>query len=71
MFTQSVPPSIIDNMTSSDMVVREGGDVSLVCRAGGYPEPYVMWRREDGQDFHYNGESGKKREHVSQKLRVH
>lgn len=54
-----VPPSIIDNMTSTDMVVREGSDVSLVCRASGYPEPYVMWRREDGQDFNYNGESGK------------
>ncbi|XP_041968128.1 lachesin-like isoform X2 [Aricia agestis] len=52
-----VPPSIIDNMTSTDLVVREGSDVSLVCRASGYPEPYVMWRREDGQDFNYNGES--------------
>ncbi|XP_063827406.1 lachesin-like isoform X2 [Ostrinia nubilalis] len=51
-----VPPSIIDNMTSTDMVVREGSDVTLVCRASGYPEPYVMWRREDGQDFNYNGE---------------
>lgn len=52
-----VPPSIIDNMTSTDMVVREGSDVTLVCRGSGYPEPYVMWRREDGQDFNYNGES--------------
>ncbi|CAG9120997.1 unnamed protein product [Plutella xylostella] len=52
-----VPPSIIDNMTSTDVVVREGSDVTLVCRASGYPEPYVMWRREDGQDFQYNGES--------------
>lgn len=46
-------------MTSTDMVVREGTDVTLVCQASGYPEPYVMWRREDGQDFNYNGESGK------------
>ncbi|XP_013139539.1 PREDICTED: neurotrimin-like isoform X2 [Papilio polytes] len=52
-----VPPSIIDNMTSVDTVVREGSDVTLVCRASGYPDPYVMWRREDGQDFNYNGES--------------
>ncbi|XP_053605781.1 lachesin-like isoform X1 [Plodia interpunctella] len=50
-----VPPSIIDNMTSTDMVVREGSDVTLQCRATGYPEPYVIWRREDGQDFNYNG----------------
>lgn len=40
------------------MVIREGSDVTLVCRASGYPEPYVMWRREDGQDFNYNGEAG-------------
>ncbi|XP_068623368.1 neurotrimin-like isoform X2 [Battus philenor] len=52
-----VPPSIIDNMTSVDTVVREGNNVTLVCRASGYPEPYVMWRREDGQDFNYNGQS--------------
>ncbi|KAM3967129.1 lachesin [Aphomia sociella] len=52
-----VPPVIIDNMTSMDMVVREGTNVTMVCRATGYPEPYVMWRREDGQEFNCNGES--------------
>ncbi|KAL4718721.1 hypothetical protein ACJJTC_005767 [Scirpophaga incertulas] len=52
-----VPPVIIDNMTSTDMVVREGTNVTMVCRATGYPEPYVMWRREDGQEFNCNGES--------------
>ncbi|XP_062525063.1 lachesin isoform X2 [Bombyx mori] len=52
-----VPPTIIDNMTSTDMVVREGSNVTMVCRATGYPEPYVMWRREDGQEFNCNGES--------------
>lgn len=49
---------IIDNMTSTDMVVREGTNVTMVCRAMGYPEPYVMWRREDGQEFNCKGESG-------------
>ncbi|KOB67631.1 putative Lachesin [Operophtera brumata] len=44
-------------MTSTDMVVREGTNVTMVCRATGYPEPYVMWRREDGQEFNCNGES--------------
>lgn len=53
-----VPPVIIDNMTSTDMVVRESTNVTMVCRATGYPEPYVMWRREDGQEFNCNGESG-------------
>ncbi|CAK1579352.1 unnamed protein product [Parnassius mnemosyne] len=52
-----VPPMIIDNMSSTDMVVREGINVTMHCRATGYPEPYVMWRREDGQEFNCNGES--------------
>ncbi|CAG9857279.1 unnamed protein product [Phyllotreta striolata] len=52
-----VPPSIIDKETSSDMVVLESTNVSLTCKATGYPEPYVMWRREDGEDIKYNGEN--------------
>ncbi|XP_065204686.1 lachesin-like [Planococcus citri] len=51
-----VPPKIIEDETSSDMVVRELNDVVLQCKATGYPEPYVMWRRGDGNDFNYNGE---------------
>ncbi|XP_071449936.1 lachesin-like [Hetaerina americana] len=52
-----VPPSIVDQETSGDMVVREGSNVTLVCKAVGYPEPYVMWRREDGEDISYNGKN--------------
>jgi len=54
----SVPPSIVDKETSSDMVVREGSNVSMACKAEGYPEPYIMWRREDGDDINYNGNEG-------------
>jgi len=54
----AVPPTIIDKETSSDMVVRESTNVTLACKATGYPEPYVMWRREDGANFNFNGESG-------------
>ncbi|XP_037912590.1 lachesin isoform X2 [Hermetia illucens] len=46
-----VPPMINETMTSNDMVVREGTNVTLVCKARGYPEPYVMWRREDGEEM--------------------
>lgn len=46
-------------MTSNDMVVREGTNVSLMCKARGYPEPYVMWRREDGDEMSIAGENGK------------
>ncbi|KAG7211701.1 hypothetical protein KM043_010951 [Ampulex compressa] len=52
-----VPPSIISKETSTDMVVREASNVTLMCKATGYPEPYVMWRREDGKNINYNGES--------------
>ncbi|XP_029171161.1 lachesin isoform X2 [Nylanderia fulva] len=52
-----VPPSIITKDTSTDMVVREASNVTLTCKATGYPEPYVMWRREDGKNINYNGES--------------
>ncbi|XP_050532750.1 lachesin-like isoform X2 [Daktulosphaira vitifoliae] len=52
-----VPPSIVDKETSTDMVVREASNATLVCKAAGYPEPYVMWRREDGDDINYNGET--------------
>ncbi|XP_065334822.1 lachesin-like isoform X2 [Cloeon dipterum] len=50
-----VPPTILDKETSSDMVIREGSNVSMTCKAEGYPEPYVMWRREDGENINYNG----------------
>ncbi|KAF6213701.1 hypothetical protein GE061_011423 [Apolygus lucorum] len=51
-----VPPRILEKDSSTDMVVRETSDVSLQCRAKGYPDPYVMWRREDGKDINYNGD---------------
>lgn len=54
----SVSPTIIDQETSSDMVVLESTNVSLTCKATGYPEPYVMWRREDGEVIRYNGQDG-------------
>jgi len=40
------------------MVVREANNATLICKAAGYPEPYVMWRREDGDDINYNGDTG-------------
>lgn len=44
-----VPPDILDYPTSTDMVVREGANVSLKCAATGYPKPSIAWRREDKQ----------------------
>jgi Immunoglobulin domain len=55
----SVPPVIVESMTSNDTVVREGTNVTLTCKAKGLPEPYVMWRREDEHEMSISGENGK------------
>jgi Immunoglobulin domain/Immunoglobulin I-set domain len=52
-----VPPVIIESMTSNDMVVREGTNVTLSCKAKGFPEPYVMWRRVDRNEMSIGGEN--------------
>nr|XP_012216576.1 PREDICTED: lachesin-like isoform X1 [Linepithema humile] len=44
-----VPPDILDYPTSTDMVVREGSNVSLRCEATGSPKPNITWRREDSE----------------------
>ncbi|PNF23362.1 hypothetical protein B7P43_G13169 [Cryptotermes secundus] len=44
-----MPPDILDYPTSTDMVVREGTNVTLRCAATGSPQPTVTWRREGGE----------------------
>ncbi|KAF5286304.1 hypothetical protein FQA39_LY04202 [Lamprigera yunnana] len=44
-----VPPDILDYPTSTDMVVREGSNVSFRCAATGSPDPTIAWRREAGE----------------------
>ncbi|KAH7962449.1 hypothetical protein HPB52_016124 [Rhipicephalus sanguineus] len=44
----AVPPDIVGSESSSDVLVREGSNVTLSCRAKGYPAPRITWRREDG-----------------------
>lgn len=44
-----IPPDIVAEDTSGDVMVPEGSSVRLTCRAQGYPEPRVVWRREDGR----------------------
>ena len=43
----TVPPNIDDSTTSSDVIVREGANVTLRCRATGSPDPAIKWRRDD------------------------
>lgn len=49
-----VPPYIKDDMSSDDVTLQEGMDVTLVCSARGSPVPSIMWRREDKSDIRVN-----------------
>lgn len=49
LFSFAVPPNILDYPTSTDMVVREGGNVSMQCAASGFPAPNITWRKEGGE----------------------
>ncbi|RLU25858.1 hypothetical protein DMN91_002019 [Ooceraea biroi] len=45
-----VPPNILDSLsTESTVAVREHQNITLTCKADGYPPPKLMWKREDGQ----------------------
>lgn len=46
-----VPPDILLEESSSDIVAAEGSDVNLRCKAKGLPTPTVKWRREDNVDI--------------------
>ncbi|OAD62865.1 Lachesin [Eufriesea mexicana] len=51
MLSIVVPPDFIPEETSSDVMVREGGQVKLTCHAKGVPPPRISWRREDGKNI--------------------
>ncbi|KAG5676523.1 hypothetical protein PVAND_006352 [Polypedilum vanderplanki] len=51
-----VPPDILDYPTSTDMVVREGSNVTLKCAARGSPQPTIIWRREGGEPIALTGQ---------------
>ena len=49
----------MDGRSSNDLVVREKEKVNLTCEARGYPEPKIIWRREDGKAIMASGQKGK------------
>ncbi|XP_011500621.1 PREDICTED: lachesin-like [Ceratosolen solmsi marchali] len=55
-----IPPDIIYEETSGDIMVPEGGSAKLVCKARGYPKPEIVWKREDGSDIITRTHSGSK-----------
>jgi Immunoglobulin domain len=42
----SVPAEIIDELSSNDVTVQEGNNVSLRCNATGVPTPQITWHRK-------------------------
>lgn len=49
-FSDTVPPNILDiESTPSSVAVRENQNINMTCRAEGFPNPKIIWRREDGQ----------------------
>lgn len=49
-----VPPTIDDSLSSSDVIVREGSNVTLKCRAHGSPQPTIKWKRDDNTKINVN-----------------
>ncbi|KAI4498675.1 hypothetical protein M0802_006142 [Mischocyttarus mexicanus] len=49
-----VPPNIDDSQSSSDAIVREGANVTLVCKATGSPTPSIRWKRDDNSRISIN-----------------
>lgn len=54
IFPSTVPPNIDDSLSSSDVIVREGSNVTLRCRATGSPLPTVKWKRDDNAKININ-----------------
>ena len=50
---------IMQQKENSDIVAREGDNVTLACDARGHPRPQIVWRREDKEDILVNGRKGK------------
>lgn len=62
------PPDFVEDETSGDVMLPEGGTAKLTCRARGYPVPSVVWRREDGQDMILKEPNGIKNKGMSLNL---
>ena len=54
-FINIVPPDILDNESSGDVMVTEGSNTTLRCIASGQPPPLIIWRREDGRPIQNHG----------------
>lgn len=55
-----VPPEIVDNATSGETTVEEGHSVTLTCKARGFPQPVVSWKREGSTKIVLRDQGNKK-----------
>uniref|UniRef100_A0A6P6Y241 Lachesin-like n=1 Tax=Dermatophagoides pteronyssinus TaxID=6956 RepID=A0A6P6Y241_DERPT len=53
----NVPPSFIEEKTSSDFDIAENSSATLNCLAKGRPEPQIVWRREDEQPIQLDSQT--------------
>lgn len=53
-YSSTVPPNIDDSLSSSDVIVREGSNITLKCRAHGSPQPTIKWKRDDNSKININ-----------------
>jgi len=54
-YLEVVVPPKIRGSGPTDLVVRENENVTLSCEASGYPQPHIVWRREDNEDIVIGG----------------
>ena len=41
-----MPAQIVESLSSDDVTVQEGDNVTLMCHVTGVPQPEVRWRRK-------------------------
>jgi hypothetical protein len=46
------------------MMVRENSNVTLRCKAKGYPAPKISWRRENNKVIEYGNWQQLKKDHI-------
>lgn len=55
IYRSEVPPTIIESQSSQVADVTEHANVSIQCKANGYPRANISWRRDDGLPIRLNG----------------